>query len=67
MTAFFFRTKELHKEDKMRTCYVGHRRKIDFIKEDGMLIDDDKKNLSPWSKAGLETYFVEVKDEPIRL
>ena len=42
-------------------CIVGSGRKIDYIKEDGILIDDDKKNLRQWEKAGQETYFVEVR------
>ena len=46
-------------------CIVGHGKKIDFIREDGMLIDDDMKNLRPWAKAGQETYFVEVRGQAI--
>ena len=48
---------------------VLHPLKVPFfisVMLDGMLIDDDKKNLTPWAKAGQETYFVEVKGEPIR-
>ncbi len=40
-------------------------KKIDYIREDGILIDDDKKNLNPWKKAGHEIYFVETKGEKI--
>lgn len=40
-------------------------RKIDYIKEPGMLIDDDVKNLRPWEKAGYPTYFVEIKGAEI--
>ena len=42
-------------------CIVGHGKKVDFIREDGVLVDDDKKNLRPWEKAGHEVYFVEEK------
>ena len=42
-------------------CIVGHGKKVDFIREDGILVDDDKKNLRPWEKAGHEVYFVEEK------
>lgn len=42
-------------------CIVGHGKKVDFIREDGILIDDDMKNLRPWAKAGHEVYFVEEK------
>lgn len=40
-------------------------KKIDFIREDGILIDDDKKNLTPWAKAGQEIYFVTKKGAKI--
>lgn len=42
-------------------------RKIDYIREDGMLIDDDMKNLKPWTKAGQEIYYVETKGAVITL
>lgn len=48
-------------------CIVGHGKKIDFIREDGVLVDDDKKNLRPWEKAGHEVYFVEEKGAKIVL
>ena len=46
-------------------CIVGSGRKIDYIKEDGILIDDDKKNLKQWEKAGQATYYVEVKGKKV--
>ena len=46
-------------------CIVGSGKKIDYIKEDGILIDDDKKNLRQWEKAGQPTYFVEVKGQKV--
>lgn len=42
-------------------CIVGAGKKIDYIREDGILVDDDMKNLTPWAKAGFGTYFVEEK------
>lgn len=42
-------------------CIVGHGKKVDFIREDGVLVDDDEKNLKPWAKAGHEVYLVEEK------
>lgn len=48
-------------------CIVGHGKKVDYIKEDGILIDDDKKNLNPWMKAGHEIYFVETKGAKVEL
>ena len=46
-------------------CIVGSGRKIDYIKEDGILVDDDKKNLRQWEKAGQPVYFVEVKGQKV--
>lgn len=46
---------------------ISKGRKVDYIREEGMLIDDDQKNLRPWRKAGYTTYFVEVKGERINL
>lgn len=40
-------------------------RKVDYIREDGILVDDDMKNLTPWAKAGHDTYYVETKGAPI--
>ena len=46
---------------------VGNGKKIDYIKEPGMLIDDDPKNTKPWDKAGLPTYLLENKGDVVRL
>ena len=48
-------------------CIVGHGKKVDFIREDGVLVDDDEKNLKPWAKAGHPTYLVANKGEKIAL
>lgn len=40
-------------------------RKVDYIREPGILIDDDMKNLRPWAKAGYSTYYVEIKGAEI--
>lgn len=42
-------------------CIVGSGRKVDFIREDGILVDDDVKNIRQWTKAGHEAIFVETK------
>lgn len=42
-------------------CIVGSGRKVDFIREDGILVDDDMKNIRQWVKAGHEAIFVEIK------
>jgi len=46
-------------------CIVGHGKKVDYIREEGVFVDDDMKNLRPWQKAGFETYFVETKGAKI--
>lgn len=48
-------------------CIVGSGKKIDYIQEDGMLIDDDIKNIRQWEKAGQKVYFVETKGKSIEL
>lgn len=48
-------------------CIVGHGRKVDFIREDGILIDDDEKNTKQWIKAGHEAITLTVKGEVVRL
>ena len=48
-------------------CIVGSGKKIDFIKEDGILVDDDMKNIKPWVKAGQQACFVEEKGGKIAL
>lgn len=41
-------------------------RKVDYIREPGVLVDDDERNLRPWAKAGYQTYFVATKGAAIR-
>ena len=48
-------------------CIVGSGKKVDFIREDGILVDDDEKNLKPWAKAGHGVYLVAEKGEKISL
>ena len=42
-------------------CIVGSGKKVDYIKEDGILVDDTKKNITPWVKAGHKAVWLEVK------
>lgn len=42
-------------------CIVGSGRKVDYIREAGILVDDDIKNIRQWIKGGFEGYFVETK------
>ena len=48
-------------------CIVGHGKKIDYIREDGILVDDDPKNTRPWAKAGQATYLLATKGEAVTL
>ena len=49
----------------MFICIVGHGKKVDFIREDGILIDDAKKNITPWIKAGHKAIWLETKGQTI--
>ena len=44
---------------------VGNGKKIDYIKEDGILVDDDMKNIKPWAKANQNYIFIENKGEKV--
>lgn len=48
-------------------CIVGNGKKVDYIKEDGILIDDDKKNTTPWEKAGHKAILLASKGELIKV
>ena len=47
---------------------VGNRKKVDYIRtENGILIDDDMKNINPWRKAGFDYIYIEEKGAKINL
>lgn len=48
-------------------CIVGSGKKVDYIKEDGILIDDDMKNIRQWEKGGHSYYYVEIKGQRVEL
>jgi len=48
-------------------CIVGYGRKVDYIREAGILVDDDIKNIRQWIKAGFEGYLVETKGAAVIL
>ena len=48
-------------------CIVGSGRKVDFIREAGVLVDDDPKNTRQWTKAGFEAITLTVKGEAVVL
>ena len=47
-------------------CIVGHGRKVDYIKEEGILIDDDTKNTKAWIKEGHKAIYLETKGMTIQ-
>ena len=48
-------------------CIVGNGRKVDYIREAGTLIDDDKRNTTPWLKAGYPFYLLAYKGQKVEL
>jgi 5'(3')-deoxyribonucleotidase len=48
-------------------CIVGYGKKIDYIREDGILIDDDVKNTRQWEKGGHKAILLNVKGEAVAL
>lgn len=52
---------------EMFICIVGSGRKVDFIREDGVLVDDDPKNTRPWVKAGHAAILLTTKGEAVAL
>lgn len=49
-------------------CIVGSGKKVDHMRtNEGILVDDDMKNINPWKKAGFGYIFVEAKGETITL
>ena len=48
-------------------CIIGNGKKVDYIKEEGTLIDDSKKNTIPWEKAGHKAILLNQKGETVRL
>ena len=47
---------------------VGNGKKVDYIQtNDGILIDDDIKNVRPWRKGGFKAVLLETKGETIDL
>lgn len=48
-------------------CIVGYGRKVDYIREEGILIDDDEKNTKQWIKGGHIAITLTVKGEVVTL
>lgn len=52
---------------EMFICIVGSGRKVDYIREAGVLVDDDPKNTRSWVKAGYEAITLTAKGEAVTL
>lgn len=48
-------------------CIVGYGKKIDYIREDGILIDDDEKNCKQWEKGGQIAIHLAARGEKAHL
>lgn len=48
-------------------CIVGYGKKVDYMREAGLLIDDDEKNTKQWVKAGYEALLLTTKGEAVTL
>ena len=42
-------------------------RKVDYIREAGVLVDDDKTNCNQWVKGGYEAIYLQAKGEAVAL
>ena len=48
-------------------CIVGYGKKVDYIREEGILIDDDMKNTRQWEKGGHKAILLTEKGEAVAL
>jgi 5'(3')-deoxyribonucleotidase len=48
-------------------CIVGNGRKVDYIREAGVLVDDDPRNTRPWVKGGYTAVLLSTKGEAVAL
>lgn len=48
-------------------CIIGYGKKVDHIREEGLLIDDDKTNINQWIKGGHEGLLLEYKGQKVIL
>lgn len=56
---------QIHKDNII--IIVGNGKKCDYIREEGILVDDDIKNCRQWEKAEHKYYLVENKGDMVRL
>jgi 5'(3')-deoxyribonucleotidase len=53
--------------DEEHTIIITKGRKVDYIREDGILIDDDEKNTKQWTKGGHKAITLTAKGETVTL
>ena len=60
-------TKYVPEMDKAHTIIITKGRKVDNIREDGILVDDDSANTRQWEKAGHKAILLTEKGEAVRV
>ena len=53
--------------DEAHTIIITKGRKVDNIREAGILVDDDAANVRQWVKGGYEAIYLEAKGETVRI
>ena len=53
--------------DEAHTIIINKGRKVDNIREAGILVDDDLANIRQWVKGGYEAIHLETKGEALRI
>lgn len=53
--------------DAAHTIIITKGRKVDAIREAGILVDDDAANCRQWVKGGYEAIYLETKGEAVRI
>ena len=53
--------------DEAHTIIITKGRKVDYIREDGILVDDDSANTRQWEKAGHKAILLTTKGEAVRI
>ena len=53
--------------DEAHTIIITKGRKVDHIREDGILVDDDSANTRQWERAGHKAILLTTKGEAVRI
>jgi 5'(3')-deoxyribonucleotidase len=53
--------------DTEHTIIITKGRKVDNIREDGILVDDDSANTRQWERAGHKAILLTAKGEAVRI